>query len=215
MIRSATKRPEAQPINVGAEQIGAVYAKALLGAAEKQGGHALAAIIDELDLLVNDVLRKNQKLEAVLASALIKPAQKTALLERIFQGKLSPLLVNFLGVLAAHGRLDVLRSIEQQARKIYDEMRGLMRVKLKTATPIAGALADGLTKTLRTLFGSELELEHEVDPDLIGGVVLRVGDTVYDGSVATQLKQVRQQMITRSVHEIQSRRDRFRHSGGN
>ena len=54
-----------------------------------------------------------------------------------------------------------------------------------------------------------------IDPELIGGVVVRVGDTVYDGSVATNLKQLRQQMINRSVHEIQSRRDRFRYPGGN
>ena len=52
-------------------------------------------------------------------------------------------------------------------------------------------------------------------PSLIGGVVLRVGDTVYDGSVARQLEQVREQMIDRSVHEIQSRRNRFGHSAGN
>ena len=215
MIRSAKTRPESGPIDVGAQQIGTVYAKALLGAAEKQGLPAVARVMDELDALVHEVLDNNPKLEAVLRSALIKPEQKIASLQRIFKGQLSPLLVNFLGVLATHGRLDVLRAIEQQSRKLYDDMRGLIRVKLSTATPVGGALTDGLKKTLRTLFGRELELEHDVDPDLIGGVVVRVGDTVYDGSVATQLKHVRQQMITRSVHEIQSRRDRFRHSGGN
>lgn len=215
MISPARKKAAAQPINVGAEQIGAVYAKALLGAAQKQGDQAMAAVIEELDALVHDVLAQSPKLEAVFASVLIKPAEKTGLLERIFQGKVSPLLLNFLGVLAKHGRLDVLRAIQQQARKLYDDIRGLIRVKVVTATPLGEALTDGLTKNLQSLFGGNLSVEHEVVPDLIGGVVLRVGDTVYDGSVATQLKQVRQQMITRSVHEIQSRRDRFRHSGGN
>ena len=52
-------------------------------------------------------------------------------------------------------------------------------------------------------------LEKQVHPELIGGIVLRVGDRVYDGSIATQLERMREKMITRSVHEIQSRRDRF------
>ena len=54
-----------------------------------------------------------------------------------------------------------------------------------------------------------------VDEALIGGLVLRVGDTIFDGSVATRLARVREQMITRSVHEIQSRRDRFSSPEGN
>ena len=69
--------------------------------------------------------------------------------------------------------------------------------------------------SLRRILGGEPQVHPTVDPSLIGGVVLRVGDTVYDGSVARQLDQVREQMINRSGHEIQSRRDRFRHSGGN
>ena len=72
-----------------------------------------------------------------------------------------------------------------------------------------------LAKSLRPLVGGEPTLEVAVDPELIGGIVVRVGDTVYDGSVARQLERLKSQMITRSVHEIQSRRDRFRHSGGN
>jgi F-type H+-transporting ATPase subunit delta len=72
-----------------------------------------------------------------------------------------------------------------------------------------------LAASLHKLLGGQPELEPSVDPQLIGGIVLRVGDTVYDGSVARQLAQVREQMINRSVHEIQSRRDRFRHPGGN
>ena len=81
--------------------------------------------------------------------------------------------------------------------------------------PLEPSLSRGLEASLRQLLGGEPQLESAVRPELIGGVVLRVGDTVYDGSVARQLEQVREQMITRSVHEIQSRRDRFRHPGGN
>ena len=63
------------------------------------------------------------------------------------------------------------------------------------------------------MLDGEPVLETLEDPELIGGVVLRVGDTVFDGSVARQLEQLREQMIDRSVHEIQSRRDRFCNTG--
>ena len=62
------------------------------------------------------------------------------------------------------------------------------------------------------MLGGEPIIQWVTDPDLIGGAVLRVGDTVYDGSVAGQLEQLRQQILERSVHEIQSRRDRFSNS---
>jgi F-type H+-transporting ATPase subunit delta len=65
------------------------------------------------------------------------------------------------------------------------------------------------------MLGGEPEIVRMTDPNLIGGIVLRVGDTVYDGSVATRLSKVRGQMINRSIHEIQRRRDRFSHTAGN
>ncbi len=57
-------------------------------------------------------------------------------------------------------------------------------------------------------------LDERVDPGVIGGIVVRIGDTVYDGSIANQLENLRQQIIDRSAHEIQSRRDRFRSPAG-
>ena len=84
-------------------------------------------------------------------------------------------------------------------------------MQVTTAAPVDDALAERIVKTVRPLLDGEPVLKRAVDPKLIGGIVVRVGDTVYDGSIASQLKNVRQQMIDRSAHEIQSRRDRFRH----
>jgi len=126
---------------------------------------------------------------------------------------LSPLLLNFLKVVSSHGRLDTLRAIHQELRKLYDALKHRVRVHVTTAAPLDGQLTKSLTQSLRGMLGEEPEIETSVDPELIGGIVLRIGDTVYDGSVARQLEQVREQMINRSVHEIQGRRDRFRHSG--
>jgi F-type H+-transporting ATPase subunit delta len=111
--------------------------------------------------------------------------------------------------------LEVTRAVYAQVQKLYDELRGRVRVEVLTATPLDDSQTRTLESSLRHILGGEPQMHPSVDASLIGGVVLRVGDTVYDGSVARQLAQVQEQMINRSVHEIQSRRDRFRHSGGN
>ena len=118
-------------------------------------------------------------------------------------------------VVSQHGRLDFLRAIHREVHRLDDEQRGRLRVRATTATPLDPQQKTNLEASLRKMFRGEPVLETIVDPQLIGGLVLRVGDTVYDGSVQRQLEQMREQMINRSVHEIQSRRDSFRHPGGN
>jgi F-type H+-transporting ATPase subunit delta len=65
------------------------------------------------------------------------------------------------------------------------------------------------------MLGGEPVLTHEVDPNVIGGLVVRVGDVVFDGSLASNLARLREQLVNRSVHEIQRRRDRFSTAAGN
>jgi F-type H+-transporting ATPase subunit delta len=195
--------------DVAVEHIGAVYAEALLGAAEDAG--LTDSVLAELDSLVADVLDPFPAFGEMLASGFISHEQKVGILDRTLGDQASPLVLNFLKVVSRHGRFDCLRVIHRQAHELYDRMRGRVRVQVSTATPLAGDLADRIADTVRSLLGGEPILEQTVDPDLIGGVVVRVGDTVFDGSVATQLENVRQRMIQRTAHEIQTRRDRFRY----
>jgi F-type H+-transporting ATPase subunit delta len=214
MTPSPTEKPDANTaINVGAQQVAGVYARALLGAGEDSG--QTDAIIEQLDSLVVDVLDAIPQFEAVLASPWISLAEKNQLLDKTFGGRASPLFLDFLKVVSEHGRLDVLRDIRRVAHLLYDELRDRVRIRVTTATPLDGDLAARIAETLRGMLGQQPRLEQAVDPALIGGLVLRVGDTIFDGSVATRLARVREQMITRSVHEIQRRRDRFSNSAGN
>ncbi len=204
--------PDAKAVNVGAQRVAAIYAKALLGAAESKGLTDVA--VGELES-VAAVLGEYPKFEAVLASALVSHEEKVQILDRTFGSKVSPLVLDFLKVLSQHGRLEIIRAVSVEVQQLHNELRGRVPVQVRTATPLDTSQTQVLEASLRRILGGEPQMQREVDPSLIGGVVLRVGDTVYDGSVARQLQQVREQMINRSVHEIQSRRDRFRHSDGN
>ena len=199
--------------DVGAEQIASVYARALLQAAEKAA--QADEVIDSFDQLMEEAIRPFPKLAEILASALISHDQKAAMLDRLFADRLPPLLLNFLKVLSRHGRLDLLATVHRQAHVWHDRLRGRIHVRLVTARPIDKPLADQLSEQLRSRLGGEPVLDCITDPNIIGGAVLRIGDTVHDGSIANQLKLIRQQVHDRIAHEIQSRRDRFRHPAGN
>jgi F-type H+-transporting ATPase subunit delta len=199
--------------NVGSQNVAAVYAKAYLGATEAAG--STDAALAELESLVSDVLDKLPRLDAILSSGLVSADQKIELIDKAVGTKATPLLRNFLNVLARHGRLDILRSVRSEAKKIVDKLRGRFRVHVTTAAELDGQLQQQLSETLRGMLGGQPVLVVNTRPELIGGIVLRVGDTVYDGSVATRLARIRDQMIDRSVHEIQSGRDRFGSAEGN
>jgi F-type H+-transporting ATPase subunit delta len=199
--------------DVGAEHIADVYAKALLATTERAG--QTAAVIDEFDAVIAEVIDVFPKLEAVFDSILVLPEEKVTLIERTLAGRVSPILVNFLKVVARHGRLDCLRAIHCQTHVAYDRLRRRIPVLLTTATPLSPEMAARIVDNLRGKLDGEPIVEQQVDPSLIGGAVLRVGDIIYDGSIANQLQNLRQQISARSAHEIQSGRDRFRNSAGN
>lgn len=199
--------------DVGAEQVAVVYAEALFGAAEGSG--VAEAILAEFDSLIEDVLNRQPKFEELLGSALVSHDVKVGILDRTFESTASALMLNFLKVVSRHGRLDCLRAIHRQVHAVYDKARGRVPVELITAAPVSDAEAAAIAKTLGGAIPGEPVVRRRVDPALIGGAVVRIGDTVYDGSIARQLDNVRQKMIDRSAHEIQSRRDSFSNPAGN
>lgn len=200
-------------LNPASQQLGRIYATALLGATEKAGQSE--AVLDELHSFVTEVLDPNPKFEQLLASAIVSADNKEQIIDRTVGGQASPLLKNFLMVLARHSRLDAIRAIYRVAQDMLNELRGRVRVDVVTAAPLTEQLQHQITDRLRGMLGAEPVLAAQIDPAVIGGLILRVGDTVYDGSIATQLNRLSGQIINRSVHEIQSRRDSFSYPAGN
>jgi F-type H+-transporting ATPase subunit delta len=199
-------------LDIDAQQTGTLYAKALLGATEKAG--KTEEVLEELDALVTDVLDRQPKFESVLASGVVPAEEVAKLLDKALSGKVSKLFLNFLKVLAEHGRLSALRGVQQAAHELLNVLRGRVEVRMTTATDVGTAMTGLVANSIRGRLGKEPVIDSHVDPHLIGGIVLQIGDTVYDGSVATQFQRLRAKMLDRSVHEIQSRRDRFSSPSG-
>src|SRR5690242_36224 len=193
--------------DVGAQRVARIYAQALLAAAEKRG--QAQEVLDELESLVHDVFAAAPQFEGFLASRAISRKRKPPVIRSALQGRASDVFLNFLLVLNDHERLDLLRPILSAYRGLYEERTHRIRVRVKSAAPLPDDQRQRLEQELRTAFQREPILETRVDPDLLGGLVVQVGDWVYDGSVRSRLANLRNQLIERSSYEIQSRRDRF------
>ncbi|MCP4189896.1 MAG: ATP synthase F1 subunit delta [Planctomycetaceae bacterium] len=209
MADDAVAAPE---VDIDKQRLGLVYAKAFLAAAEKQQ-IGIDSIVDELDSLVEDVLKRFPGFEATLGSQRISPEEKGKLLDRVFQGKASDALLTFLKVVGAHGRLDCIRQIRNAARTELNRLHGRIAVQVTTAEPLTDELRTQIVNKLQEATGVPIDLQCKVDEAIIGGLVVRVGDTVYDSSVLNQLAQLKRETLGKTFSQLRESTDRFAVSG--
>ncbi len=208
MAKLDREKPKHETVmDVTEERIARVYAQAFMGVAAKSPD--ATALVDEVASIVDDVLERFSQLDAAFRSELVVPEKKAQLIERIFRGRASTHVLNFLKVLSAHGRLGLLRSIARILKTLDAARRGLTDVEVRAATPLDEPLQREIADRLRKTLGREPVLHVVVDPALIAGLVIRVGDRVYDGSVQTQLEHARRAMIERATERIETQPDQF------
>jgi F-type H+-transporting ATPase subunit delta len=193
--------------DVSAQRIARVYAEALYDAAEAQG--QAKEVFDELTSLTNDVFPRDPGFEAYLSTGAVGRDHKQELIKKTFEGRASETFTNFLFVLNHHDRLGLLRAIQRAYKDLFEERSGQIPVEVRSAAPLSEEQVERLRNELRASFRREPILATAVDPDLIGGLMVRVGDWLYDATVRTQLESLRNQLIESSSHAIQSGRDRF------
>lgn len=169
------------------QQVGALYATALLGAV----GDSVDAIVAELEAVVSECLTIHPQLEQALASPRISLEQKEATLDRIFNGRIDGRLLNFLKILCRRGRIDSLRAIQVTATILREEQLGKQRVNVASAQALNDEQRAQIKQRLRDAYGIDAILLEVVDESLLGGIVLRIGDKVLDGSVLGKLESIR------------------------
>ena len=183
------------------------YAEALLNAS----GDEVEAVVEELESIQVDIFGEQPRFAAILSSPSVSVTDKDRIVVDTFEGRALPTVVKFLRVLNRHGRLDLLGSVTKQARATLDRRQNRKPVTVRSAVPLDAAQQDQVKARLASMVQSTPVITLEVDPSLIGGLVIQVGDDVYDASVRTRLERLRGRLIERKTHEIQSRRDHFSH----
>jgi len=120
--------------------------------------------------------------------------KKTVLKDVVAKMNMAPLSANFLSVLADKGRLDCVPDIQKTYSELLDEASGVVRGKLTTAMELPAGKRQDILSTLEKQSGKKLVLEFSVDPAILGGAVLRVGDKVLDASLRAQLQLLKEQI---------------------
>ena len=202
---SATKQDVV--MDVTEEQVARVYAKAFFNAIVRRDD--ARELVEEVESLADDVLARSPKFEQMLRSSLVSAEQKEQVVIRVFQPRASETLLNFLRVLARHGRLDLLRPIARLLRKLYSDHLNLIDVEIRVASPLNEQLRQEIYNRLRERLHKEPVLRVTVDPSLIAGLMMRIGDRVFDGSVANQFELARRAMIDRAIEHIETRPESF------
>ena len=172
-------------LDPGAEQVGKTYARALISAAASAG--VADEVLAQLRTLVDGYLVGNSKLSAALASPRIDEAEKCRVIDKLFSRDFHPLLVNFLKVMGKRGRLGYVAAVRTAADSIHDEVLGRVVAEVRTASPMDEATRSLVTSRLSSVIQKQVRLQETVDSSLIGGMVVRIGDTVFDSSVANQI----------------------------
>jgi F-type H+-transporting ATPase subunit delta len=140
----------------------------------------------------SSIINQDKALREFLANPVFEQAAKKGVVEKVI-GKLqlSAMTINFLKLLVDKKRIEILPDIATCYRQLMDEALKKVRVNLKTAFPLSKDMQNYISTSLEKATGKQVEMTVEKDPALLGGIVIGVGDTLYDGSIKNQLNKMR------------------------
>jgi len=193
------------------DEVATVYARSLYELAEAAGGQdKVVELYDEL-LAVVEFARADQVFAEFLASPIIGAARRRDALRSIFDGRISDLLLRFLLVTNEKGRLHHLEAITSAYDALVQEAMGRVEVDVITASDAAlgSELAEAVKARVREVLGKEPILHHGFDPTMIGGIKLRIGDQLVDGSVSTRLRRMTEDILGSGGSAVRSESNRF------
>lgn len=178
---------------------GDVYAEALLRAADENG--QVDAVAGELADLVA-YMNRDADFNAFMIAATVDDEPRRASLEKLFRGRMNDLLLNLLQVLNNRGRMGLLRAIARCVELRLEARRDQQEVTVQTAMPLTTRLREQIRRAVSAYIGKEALLIEEVSSELIGGMILQIGDIRVDASVATQLLTMRRRLANRATAEV-------------
>ncbi len=168
------------------------YAAALLNAARKAG--AIDRVESDLGL-VSYALDSVPSLRRIIRSPIVSRERKKLILEEILADRLHTLTLSFLRLLVDKRREEILSVIEPEYVQLADEVRGIVKAHVSTVVELTDKQKSRLADMLSRLTGKNVLISAKVDRSIIGGVVVKIGDRVIDGSIRGQLFTIRKLLI--------------------
>jgi len=170
------------------------YAKSLMAVALERGS-AVEEILSDLENAAV-FLAEQPRIIELFKNPKLPMADRLASLERFLAAShLQPLNQNFLRLLLRKQRMDILGGIVEEFRALADAQAGIIRAEVSSAAPLTDAVVELIRSRLAARFGKQVILSLAVEPELIGGLVVRVGSLLFDGSIRSQFKAMESQLL--------------------
>ena len=168
------------------------YARAMLDLAnEKKQAEALGQEMAEL----GNVIEGNKSLASFLSDPGISAADRTDLINKVFKGRVSPLVMNLMSVLNSKSRLGLLHAVTDAYQDLLDEQLGKVEVDVTVAHRLDGAALEQVRQRISSALKKDAIVHQYVDEKIIGGIVVRVDDKLIDASVKSQLEAMKRQLL--------------------
>jgi F-type H+-transporting ATPase subunit delta len=171
------------------------YARAFaeVAAAQKLDTDKTAGELDDLAAMISE----NHELRNIFQNPAVDHKQKLALLDAIItKSGGSKILRNFMAVLIDHHRIGQMKEIARMFRSELDDRMGIADAQVSSARELGATERKGLERQLATVTGKKVRASYSEDASLLGGAIVRMGSTIYDGSVRGQLEKIKQQIAT-------------------
>jgi F-type H+-transporting ATPase subunit delta len=170
------------------------YAKALFDVALQENTEPVK--VDRDLVAVVEMMKGSPDLALAASRGAVSEAQRKAMMEAVATAmSLTPQVTKMLVLLANSGKLNLVPDLAASFRERLLAHQNIVRADVTSAAPLSPEKTKALEESLSAATGKKVELSVSVDPELLGGVVARIGSTVYDGSVKTQLQRMRQELV--------------------
>ena len=195
------------------DALSGVYARSLYELAQDAGGRdKIVEIADEIEQ-VCELARGNRGFREFLGSPIIDRGRRADALRGIFRERVTDLTLRYMLVLNDRGRLGHLEAIGNAYDQLVHEAFGRVEVDLFTPAPLDPGQLDAIKQRIGTALGKEPVVYAYTDPSMIGGLKLRIGDQLIDGSVAARLRRMRHRFLTTGAAALRENFDRILQDG--
>jgi len=169
------------------------YAKALFLQAEEEG--KTEAVLQDARNIMR-LFDENPELKKAILHPAIKGSQKREVIDQVFHDQVTPVMFQFLHLLLKNKREFYINDIFRNFRDQFNESRGIKWVELTTALKIEDREKDSIKKLIRESFGAQkVDFEEKLDPEIVGGFIVQIGDQLLDASVRRQLEMIRKTLL--------------------
>lgn len=172
------------------------YSKAIYSLAREK--EIINSLKNDMELISN-VCKNSTDFILLLETPVVKASEKSRLISKIFKNKIHPLTLDFLQLIVKNNRETFIPSISRDTLDFIRHEKNIKSAVLTTAIQIDKSVIEEVEKLLEKELDGKVELTEKVNPDIIGGLILRIDDKQMDASVSTQLKKVKQQLLKTQV----------------